>query len=97
MRIVGLDARLRPGLASLAVDGGSPEQFQFGIRRIAGMAWKATRKPRPYVATIFISTPRSAERSDRSRRRIPVTSFWTDSNPMPDLQDWSVDNLPSNP
>ena len=31
---MGLDAGLRPGLARLAREGGSPEQFQFGIRRI---------------------------------------------------------------
>ena len=32
--IVSLDAGLRPGLTRLACDGGSPEQFQFGIRRV---------------------------------------------------------------
>ena len=32
--IVGLNAGLRPGLARLARDGGSPEQFQFGIRHV---------------------------------------------------------------
>ena len=31
---MGLNAWLRPGLAGLARDSGSPEQFQFGIRRV---------------------------------------------------------------
>ena len=32
--IMGLDAGFRPGLARLVVDEGSPQQFQFGIRRV---------------------------------------------------------------
>ena len=48
---MGLDAGLRPGLARLARDGGSPEQFQFGIRRVR-LDWLETDTEADVVVTV---------------------------------------------
>ena len=85
---MGLNAGLRPGLARLARDGGSPEQFQFGIRRIWLDCLETDTEAYAVVAVTGGESLRLAE-----RRCVPPLlqepPRRPDASPMPDPQDRS--------